>query len=115
MTLKKTTTSFYGIKANDLNIRTVVEREIKRLGVKADLNHIDVSEVTDMSSLFLGLQFDGNISEWDVSNVKNMNCMLAFSTFNGDISKWNVSNVVDSNYCFYDSPLGNHKYKQPKF
>lgn len=62
----------------------------------ADLNHLDVTLIEDMSHLFCeGTRylFNGNISEWDTSNVRNMNGMFRGSEFNGDISKWNVSNV----------------------
>ena len=115
MYVTKTKPSLYSIKANDLNIRTLVEREIKRLGINADLNLIDVSEVTDMSCLFYGLQFNGEISDWNVENVKNMNYMFAHSTFNRDLSNWNVKKCVNHEFCFYDSPLENQKDKLPKF
>ena len=62
----------------------------------ADLNHLDVTLIEDMSHLFCEgtrYQFNGNISEWNTSNVRNMNGMFRGSEFNGDISKWNVSNV----------------------
>ena len=64
------------IVANNGNIKKIVNSEIERLGNKADLNHIDVSGVTDMNSLFEGLQFNGDISKWDVSNVENMGGMF---------------------------------------
>jgi len=45
----------------------------------------------------------GNSSLWDVSNVTNMNSMFAYSQFNGDISLWDVSNVTDMTHMFYES------------
>lgn len=89
------------IKANDDNIHEIVEQEILRLGVFADLNHIDVSEVTNMMSLFWGFEFNGDISKWDVSNVINMAGMFYRSEFNGDISNWDTSKVEDMNEMFY--------------
>src|SRR5690554_7791616 len=81
------------IVVNDENIKRIVRDEIKILGNKAYLNHIDVINVTVMNSLFEGLQFNGDISNWDVGNVENMDFMFYKSIFNQDISKWDVSNV----------------------
>ena len=91
------------IIATNETIKEIVKSEIKRLGNNADLNHIDVSQVTDMSHLFEESEFDGDISKWDVSNVTNMECMFDSSDFNGDISNWNVSNVTNMEYMFYSS------------
>ena len=73
----------------------VIRRELEQQGPNADLNHIDVSEITDMAWLFGDLN-PGNIKidEWDVSNVKEMQQMFkGCKNFNGDLSKWDVSNV----------------------
>ena len=100
------------IKATNKTIKQIVEQEVHRLGNNADLNHIDVSEVTDMSNLFdfidQELEFDEDlqkwdISQWDVSNVVNMEGMFANSLFNGDISNWDVSNVRDMKFMFLNS------------
>src|SRR5690554_2017686 len=91
------------IVANDENIIDVVKSEIERLGNDADLNHIDVSQVTDMWSLFEGSDFNGDISKWDVGNVWDMSWMFAGSQFNQDISSWDVGNVKDMWGMFYES------------
>lgn len=97
------------IVATDENIRSVVFNEIRKYGFHADLNHIDVSQVTDMNHLFSDYsdgqyedkelmnlvlpRFNGDISKWNVSNVEDMGFMFVGSMFNGDISNWDTSNV----------------------
>ena len=88
---------------NKEELKALIKERIKRGGVNANLNDIDVSQVTDMSSLFCDSEFNGDISKWNVGNVKNMWSMFAGSTFNGDISGWNVSNVEYMGYMFSDS------------
>jgi len=63
-----------------------------------NLNWIDTSELTDMSHVFYGILFDGDISLWDTSNVVTFRNMFDYSNFNGDISMWNVhkSRCMDS-------------------
>lgn len=102
------------IKADDNNIRQIIKDELDRLGHNADLNHIDVSNVTDMSFVFcaraitrecLGFEYDDinpDVSKWDVSNVTDMKYMFYYcEKFNCDISGWDVSNVKDMTNMFY--------------
>ena len=71
-----------------------------------DISDWDVSNVTDMSCMFINceeLKSVGDISKWDVSNVKSMrsmffNCKELESVV--DISNWNVSNVIDMTAMF---------------
>jgi surface protein len=91
------------IIATDDTIHKIFKDQIAKYGNQADLNHIDVSRVTDMSELFGGSTFNGDISQWDVSNVTNMEGMFSNSRFNGDISKWNVSNVTNMSVMFENS------------
>lgn len=86
-------------------LRAIIEQELKRQGADADLNHIDVSGVTDMSFLFDGLDVRNikirniKIDKWDTSNVTNMRQMFYWATsFNQPLSAWNTSNVTNKQY-----------------
>ena len=82
-------------------LKEIIENRIKAEGNEVDLNDIDVSNITDMSSLFEYSDFNGNISKWDVSNVKDMRFMFYnCKNFNQDISAWDVSQVTDMSYMF---------------
>ena len=94
----------YHPKDND-EFYDLVHKLIKERGNKANLNDIDVSNITSMFQLFMYSEFNGDISEWDVSNVTDMSYMFFDSKFNGDISEWDVSNITNMNYMFEKCPL----------
>ena len=82
-------------------LKDIILQRIKAEGNEADLNDIDVSKITDMSNLFEGTDFNGDISRWDVSNVTDMQGMFyKCSKFNQDISSWDVSNVTNMRSMF---------------
>ena len=83
----------------------LIKDAIEREGKDCDLNFIDTQYIEDMSHLFEGSPFNGDISKWDTSNVTNMAFMFEKSKFKQDISKWDVSNVKTMNNMFKDSPL----------
>ena len=93
------------IIATDETIEDIVNAEIERLGNNADLNHIDVCQVTEMRGLFYGSDFNGDISRWDVSHVGTMEFMFEESAFDGDLSRWNVANVEYMDAMFAGSAL----------
>lgn len=75
------------IKATNETLFDIVHSEIKKLGPKANLNHIDVSEVTNMcysgpdepdrlGGIFDNIDFCGDVSLWDVSNVEDMSLVF---------------------------------------
>ena len=91
-------------------LRDLLEQLLKERGKDADLNDIDVSNITSMAygintdrrGLFNGLDpHNIDISEWDVSNVKNMRYMFnKCINYNCDLSKWDVSNVENMSRTF---------------
>lgn len=74
------------IKATDETIREIVKSEIERLGNEADLNHIDVSEVTNMICLFEGIDFKGDISKWKIRSQKKLANM--YKSYRKKERKW---------------------------
>ena len=85
-----------------------------------DIGSWDVSNVTDMNSMFRGYSFDGifirtpfnqDIGSWDVSSVTDMGEMFRVSQFNQPINTWDVSSVTDMGGMFFISrfnqPIGN--------
>ena len=84
-------------------LQDMIKKEVKEIGYHCSLNHIDVSKITDMSSLFDDSElyyFKGDISSWDVSNVTDMKLMFFDCDFNGDLSDWDVSNVTNMWHLF---------------
>ena len=47
-----------------------IARAILKSGMNANLNYIDISNITDLSSLFSGSYFNGDISKRDLSKAK---------------------------------------------
>ena len=93
------------ITATNETIKDIVSQEIERLGYEADLNHIDVSNVTSMRYLFCDSKFNGDISKWDVSEILCLNLMFNNSQFKGDISNWDTYTAFTKDDMFLDSPL----------
>ncbi len=81
----------------------IIKQTVFNDGYECELNHIDVSNIDDMSELFSHSPFNGNISKWDTSKVTNMYAMFVNSNFNGDIVNWNTSNVKCMDFMFKDS------------
>ena len=90
----------------DANIRQAISEWISTPtfaeATYGNISDWDVSQVTDMSSLFQdSSDFNQDISSWDVSSVTNMSWMFLNATsFNQDISSWDVSSVTQMSYMF---------------
>ncbi len=66
----------------------------------------NLSNVTNMESMFLLTNFNGDIGDWDTSNITNMSHMFAYAvTFNQDIGDWNTANVttMEGMFATYDN------------
>lgn len=124
------------IKATTVTIRRIVKDELDRLGLDADLNHIDVRNVDSMDFLFAWrtntflerkyADLNPDISKWNVSNVIDMESMFSNCTnFNCDISGWDVGKVENMHYMFWgcekfnqdlsDWNVSNVKFKSDMF
>ncbi len=50
--------------------------------------------------MFMGCDFNQDLSTWDVSTVTNMGSMFGGSKFNQDISNWDVNQVESMSNMF---------------
>ena len=73
--------------ASSLELLHIISEEMAKHGDACDLNHIDVSGMTDLNRVFQYSSFNGDISKWDTSNVTDMSNLFSNSKFQGDISK----------------------------
>lgn len=81
------------VATNPGHLKECVELSIRLYGPKCDLNHIDVSGISDFTGLFSNSEFDGDISQWDVRQMRRSNSMFFSCPFNGDISNWETNNL----------------------
>ena len=69
----------------------------------------DLSEVHDMSFMFMESDFDQPLQGWDVSPVTTMRAMFRCSPFSQPLEGWDVSHVTDMSHMFrfsgFNQPL----------
>lgn len=95
--LRKRSDGYYHPK-NKEELNTLVTKILNK-NREADLNDIDVSNITDLSNLYM-IYANPNVSNWDVSNVKNMTSLFSHSRINCNLSNWDVSNVENMSNMF---------------
>ena len=101
---------------SDSKLSTCVEKYFSKSFSKSycgnfheEIGNWDVSEVTDMSSMFAKREdFNEGISNWEVSKVTAMNSMFKQAkSFNADIGNWDVSKVEDMSEMFQQAQAFN--------
>ena len=74
----------------------------------ADLSRWNVSQVTDMRSLFRGCAaFESDLSGWDLSKVRRLDFAFAETFFNSDISSWHTPALVNLTMAFAENAAFN--------
>jgi surface protein len=73
----------------------------------------DVSNVTDISYMFRGASdFNQEIGHWDTANVTNMHHMFQFAfDFNQEVGSWDTSNVKDISHMIHEATTFNQEIK----
>lgn len=107
------------LSASKEELKEYIRKYTHLYGSFCSLNHLDVSKIQDMSYLFCGSAFNGDISKWDVSSVKNMDSMFAHSQFRGNLELWKPLKLLSLQNMFTDDlnlfNLIPPKYETPAF
>ena len=90
-------------------LKDYITREV-RMNEQCDLNDIDVSGISDFSSLFENTNFNGDVSDWDMSKATTTKAMFKNTLFDGDISGWELGRVEDMSEMFLNSLYTGVKY-----
>ena len=80
-------------------------------GYNGDVTTWDTGSVTNMSGVFYScFGFNQDISGWDTSNVTNMSMLLRNTSFNHDIGNWDISSLTSISRMFWWTGLSNENY-----
>lgn len=95
--------------APDLSKVTSLASMFNATDFNSNINHWDVSTITDMSSMFrLNDFFNQSLDSWDVSNVEDFSSMFSgASSFNQPLDNWLMSSATDLAGMFAGTPF-NH-------
>eukprot|EP00978_Attheya_sp_CCMP212_P049237 scaffold634913_cov421-Attheya_sp.AAC.1 len=97
----------YGTKISCWDVSEVTDMSWAFSGLDDFNEHLcwNVSSVTNMYSMFDDANaFNQDVSSWDVSSVTNMEYMFSSATaFNQDLSSWNVLSVTAMDNMFYEA------------
>lgn len=86
------------VAENKEHLRECIKEARALQGPDCDLNHIDVSRVTDLSYLFADCKEQPDVSRWDVSNVKDMTGLFVRADYCGDLSGWRPRQLEKAAY-----------------
>lgn len=72
------------------------------LNENESISNWDISNVTDISYIFLDTKIDIPLN-WDLSNIVRLTSVFEQTNFNQDISDWNISNAQYINGLFFNN------------
>jgi surface protein len=95
------TALFTNFDAWDVSNVTNMESLFEYSGLSLPVSSWDVSNVTNMKNLFYQVVwYNNDVQNWDVSNVTNMQGLFANTNYNYPLENWDVSNVTNMSAMF---------------